>query len=1003
MRKHFLILMLLSLLPLAGWAVTEDVTFVQAGGAAITEAFKTYDATEKALPKPSKIGTDDITAYIAWTRWYKAASDGAKTGDPIDNLKDAGKYVCEFEVNYGNHMGEHSGVFEIKKCPLTVTAGDLTGTNALAFGDAFSGENVTVTFAGWPTAITSDPQAETKINNLKASFGTVTIATDGYVPFTTAVGTHNDMIVPVITGLTSANYDFTAVHGDLEIAAKDISGNANALNVTIANIFYTSTNAEPTFEVYDAANPTKKLEKGTDFTVTYYSDAACTTQITTIGAGETGLMHKGNYYVKIEGNGNYTGTFEPSQVLTYKVQPELLIVTMKSATLPYKAEAYDLSETEFYTVTGLCANDVIEGYNITLRDKANATATTLTDVAGTEITNVAFNGSYPIKANSFSPKFTTASKQQAGDYTVQFSTTAVTIAPAPLKFIFKELTKHEDETAAIKAGIQPADAAEALTYMTVDATKKVLGTDAIDKYPKFKATQNAAGKWIIDFVTPNTLKVKNGTTDITRNYAPESETAELIIIADQGVLYVIPTNEVYGAVTGEGYVKVTVTGGAAADNEALAALLNNNKVTVKPYLNTADDTDPKNGKLLDKTTNIEYPNAGVYAVAYDEEVQTSEEWLALAANYDINLTGRPDYEITKAPIKVTLKEQAIYASEDEAALVVDENTVELDSPVNGDKLKDLYKEMTVGGALAFVGATLSAQDDPFEGEITLNGGFKFANYEITEVTNGDLYVSAEATLNLIERTDGAVVTALEGKNHHKADVAITLKRDGNIENATETAWKGTWDAKQWNAMVLPFDVTLKELSTQLGYAIVNVVNPEKTTENNVQFQLWMDVIPANTPFLVKTTDAIEDGKVLSFQDKTIKYVEAPSVDAGNGYTFEANYAGQTITKDESYMRFLTGNRAKWAQIGATSAYEWFATEFAAFVNLTPAAEGREVTFTMEEMDGSTTTIGSVKVDNAIKNGNAAAEGWYNLNGMKLQSAPTEKGVYIKDGKKFVIK
>ena len=31
------------------------------------------------------------------------------------------------------------------------------------------------------------------------------------------------------------------------------------------------------------------------------------------------------------------------------------------------------------------------------------------------------------------------------------------------------------------------------------------------------------------------------------------------------------------------------------------------------------------------------------------------------------------------------------------------------------------------------------------------------------------------------------------------------------------------------------------------------------------------------------------------------------------------------------------------------------------------------------------------------------EGWFNLRGMKLQGAPTEKGVYIKDGKKIVIK
>ena len=33
----------------------------------------------------------------------------------------------------------------------------------------------------------------------------------------------------------------------------------------------------------------------------------------------------------------------------------------------------------------------------------------------------------------------------------------------------------------------------------------------------------------------------------------------------------------------------------------------------------------------------------------------------------------------------------------------------------------------------------------------------------------------------------------------------------------------------------------------------------------------------------------------------------------------------------------------------------------------------------------------------------AVDGWYTLNGIRLQGAPTEKGVYINNGKKIVIK
>ena len=62
---------------------------------------------------------------------------------------------------------------------------------------------------------------------------------------------------------------------------------------------------------------------------------------------------------------------------------------------------------------------------------------------------------------------------------------------------------------------------------------------------------------------------------------------------------------------------------------------------------------------------------------------------------------------------------------------------------------------------------------------------------------------------------------------------------------------------------------------------------------------------------------------------------------------------------------------------------------------------RNMTFYFEELDGSTTAIKSVNVDDL--NGKIAAEGMYNLNGMKLNTVPTQKGVYIMNGKKVVIK
>ena len=54
---------------------------------------------------------------------------------------------------------------------------------------------------------------------------------------------------------------------------------------------------------------------------------------------------------------------------------------------------------------------------------------------------------------------------------------------------------------------------------------------------------------------------------------------------------------------------------------------------------------------------------------------------------------------------------------------------------------------------------------------------------------------------------------------------------------------------------------------------------------------------------------------------------------------------------------------------------------------------------VEEADGTVTAISTIAADGIA----VPAEGWYTLNGVKLQAAPTAKGVYINNGKKVVIK
>ena len=54
---------------------------------------------------------------------------------------------------------------------------------------------------------------------------------------------------------------------------------------------------------------------------------------------------------------------------------------------------------------------------------------------------------------------------------------------------------------------------------------------------------------------------------------------------------------------------------------------------------------------------------------------------------------------------------------------------------------------------------------------------------------------------------------------------------------------------------------------------------------------------------------------------------------------------------------------------------------------------------IEEPDGSTTAIKGITAEGQA----IAADGWYTLSGIRLEGAPTEKGIYVRNGKKVVIK
>ena len=280
-------------------------------------------------------------------------------------------------------------------------------------------------------------------------------------------------------------------------------------------------------------------------------------------------------------------------------------------------------------------------------------------------------------------------------------------------------------------------------------------------------------------------------------------------------------------------------------------------------------------------------------------------------------------------------------------------------------------------------------------------GNKNANYIITWTATGALTVGGATTVNFLADNDDWA--EIEKFNDKTAD-AVTLK---NRANQPLASYAGDWKAEEWNTIILPFKTSARKISAAFGYAIVNVVNPSATTTGNVKFKLQMSGdIPANTPIAVKTDADIDAGAIINFGniggEKIVKPADKKvSIDAGAGHKFVGVYETVKIDKNTPNYHFLVNGG--WKHIGASSTRSFNIVPFNCYLDQSNTASASELIISFEEIDGSVTAIKAVEASVVDNNSSVKNTGWYSINGMKLDAAPTKKGIYIKNGKKYVVK
>lgn len=244
----------------------------------------------------------------------------------------------------------------------------------------------------------------------------------------------------------------------------------------------------------------------------------------------------------------------------------------------------------------------------------------------------------------------------------------------------------------------------------------------------------------------------------------------------------------------------------------------------------------------------------------------------------------------------------------------------------------------------------------------------------TSVSSITVYVSLP-TISLSESEENTIET--------KSDISISLNRK---------LVKGAW-----NTICLPFDVSAAQAKSAFGTDVrIAALNAESKGNTLMFDNKTAEGIKAAVPYLIMPSEVKADNQY-EFYNVSIKpenVTPAAAVSTSDGFVFKGIYNKVDITQDinnpKSYAAFLGANNTLF-KAKANSITKGFRAYFA-IPNSTATSALRVV------VDGNATSIknincGVVESDDAV----------YNLQGQRVDARSLMPGLYIKAGKKFVVR
>ena len=1031
MRKHFLILMLLTLLPLAGWADNLEFGTVEVGD-------YTYGGTAVPVPVVKDIEGSILTNNVHYTYdnvyVYKNATCLEADKVTLSNAVKAGETYYVKVTGIDAYVGKTAAPsFTVQKKKVTI---EVLKTLSRNFG-ATTEPQIGTADSEWKVS-TSTPLAwgEDKTVLLASGKTTLGYTYDGKGDPTKPGGEYTityqdydntknyDITVPT-------NHKFTIVGIDLSGATVTVKTGTTFADKTYKGAAFTAADLTGlVLEYTPASGPKVELTQGTDFTVSLLD-----------------VYNFTAYSAETDGDVWATGTVE---TLSYNSDTKVAIVKVLTNSVDgWVNKIYQATNANATTRVQLMGDGT--GTNFTTASGVWVTVTPNTDAfktVGTYNYTVNFKGNYAGK------------KQDFGTFK---------IVQAPLSVGVEDITETY-KSAAYTNTFSATPTLKWYGFVGEDVANKATLIAAITNKPSVSVKQSGGATNVGDYE----LKISGGATPDGSNYKITNyltngqlhiKAAEVFLFANdaekgpgasdpafsldldpspfKGADYIDGTTVTYtredGNVVGESYeitpdlTNAKIYNGTGKEkkevtsNYSLKIGTPKGKLTIKKASLTITildqdkfyaDADPATIAAPVKDKN--YIVTGLVTGDQITSVTLKKSWTDAsdAGNYildaDVVYTGEEHYEgltvvpgnfeIKKAPLTVTMPIKNVASGITPAAALATLTNAGI--TITGFKKNEVVAEtydLSLKSGLSLSGDNLVDQSDAEGYILTLKDAY-WKNYAIKNQRTiaGKLIVGAGA---------GATTPLDLNDEDDIADNIATLEAE--VAAVDMSTLERPLNAMEWYAVVLPFATTTAELVQELGqYVVVDKIKSstiDAAGTVTVNFEMVWDEIPAGTPFLMKPAKAA-NWKNTTFTGKTIvKNITAVATDKA---TFTGTYATDqkllwgkdldgTTDKEGAAYRWLAHKEYKgdnnWKNPKSTA---HALAPLEAYLILDSNAVKARI-FVEDIDDNGTTAIKELGVD--ATNKAYSVDGWYTLNGVKLQAAPTEKGVYINNGKKVVIK